>query len=88
MTTICHVDHNLIYSGVTASLSDKDPVPRGWVATEPPKNAGVWQWQSTRWGKLDKYPDAPPRRKKSRRRPRPNTKPSSTRLARRPPCWR
>jgi len=61
MQKICKVDENMIYTGVSAELaSDKDRVPRGWVATEPPKEFGVWQWQSTRWGKLDKYPAAQP----------------------------
>ena len=61
MTIICNVDHNLIFTGDKQTMSDdRQPIPRGWVATEPPKDAGVWQWQSTRWVKLAKYPDSPP----------------------------
>lgn len=60
MTTICHYDHWLIFDGDVASIPDRDPVPRGWVAAKEPEGKGIWQWQSTKWGKLDKYPQAPP----------------------------
>ena len=56
-TTICSYDHNLIFTGGVATIPDRDPIPRGWVATEKPQGeAKYWQWQSTKWAGLDKYP--------------------------------
>lgn len=58
MTTICNIDASLIFTGDKATMpDDRQPIPRGWVATEPPKGEGIWQWQSVKWGKLDKYPE-------------------------------
>jgi hypothetical protein len=55
---ICKVDSNLIYAGEVKELDDRAPVPKGWIATDPPGD-GIMQWQSTKWQELADYPVPP-----------------------------
>jgi hypothetical protein len=55
---ICNVDSNLIYAGEVKEIDDRAPVPKGWIAADPPEE-GIMQWQSTRWVELASYPVPP-----------------------------
>ena len=58
---LCQVDHHLLYTGKTEDMVDlKQAIPHGWIACDPPKGEGIWQWQSTKWGKLTEKPTPPP----------------------------
>lgn len=57
---LCQVDSNLIFTGKTSPMTCVDGVlPRGYIYADPPKTEGIWQWQSTKWGKLSQYPSTP-----------------------------
>lgn len=58
---IYHVDHMQVWTGDKGTVPDKskDPIPRGWIATNDVPGKGIQRWQG-RWVTLDKYPEAPP----------------------------
>lgn len=60
MATICKVDSQLVYEGVSAKSADaKAAIPKGYILTDPPKGEGIYQWAGKDWKKLDKYPPKP-----------------------------
>jgi len=58
-TVISSVDQNMVFTGHSSTIAVNAPVPRGWVAVQVPPEDGIWQWQSTRWVRLDEYPTPP-----------------------------
>ena len=57
---LCQVDHQMIFTGKTAAMTDmKSAIPHGFVYADEPKGEGIWQWQSTKWGKLSQKPVPP-----------------------------
>ena len=57
---LCQVDHQQLYTGKTQDMVDlRQAIPRGWIACDPPKGEGIWQWQGAKWGKLLQKPVPP-----------------------------
>jgi len=58
---ICKVDLNMIFTGDSSELtsSSKGIVPKNWIAVDPPKKDGIFQWGSDRWIELSEYPKPP-----------------------------
>jgi len=54
---ICKVDNNLVYNGLSKQHDTKQPIPRGWIAADPPSADGIWQWSNSAWKRLEKYPE-------------------------------